>query len=187
MADIFTDFVANTDVMALMIALIFNAGALAMIAFKKRKMPVRFFALSVFFTIGLFVNQSLLSTIYIFAYCAFASVLMTVLYRKTFLSESSADKENIMMSYIVFFAILLFTQSLVGSEILRGALDLKPPVISTGLTFIDKFLIFAYNSFATLYALFSFSTTLGILNSVLLIPFVIFLITYLITKSRGGG
>jgi len=97
------------------------------------------------------------------------------------------SKYYIMMGYMVFFCTFLALQGMVGGTYLTGLKNPSSISCDLGLVIIDGLLRCAWQWLQYFFSFFNLSTSIGILNTILLIPFLVFLIMYIIGVLRGTG
>lgn len=95
------------------------------------------------------------------------------------------SKYYIMIGYMVFYSTFLALQGLVGGTYISGIKNPSSITCDLGLVILDGLLKCAWNWLQYFFSFFNISTTIGILNTVLLIPFLVFLVMYIIGVLRG--
>jgi hypothetical protein len=187
MSDYLTQLFLNQDVLGLFFILFFSlAGYLSMRFFYKKNYILLFaqyiiLLLSLFTTIpqGMNINYVILPIIIV-------SGLITYLYSKTY-SEGVAESNKILLSYTVFFVSMLFLESLAGITFFTMGLNPKqfPPTCSMGYLIIDGLLWCAWNYITIFFNFFNITSTITIINTILFIPFIIFLAKIILDLLRG--
>jgi len=188
--DFLTVFFSNQNVLSLVIALAINLGWLGtiiVIGKGKRIIPVKLFLLNFFVWLGLFINAGMTDAVYAMVYIITVAGLITYLYTKQF-AEGQATYQKIFMSYIVFFASITAFEgmALATSPVISADL----PTVSNiecdlGYIVIDGLLKCGWSYLSLFFTLFSFSSSIGIINTILVVPFVFFVVLYILDWVRG--
>lgn len=189
-ADYLTAFLSNQNVLSLIIALVINLGWLGTIIIigkGKKSIPVKLFLLNFFIWLGLFINAGMTDILYAMIYIITVAGLITYIYAKQF-AEGQATYQKIFISYMVFFASVTFFEGLalatspVISADIPAVTDIK---CDLGLIVIDGLLRCGWGYLSLFFSFFTFSSSIGIINTILVVPFIIFVVLFILDWVRG--
>lgn len=187
MPDIITTF-ATQDMVGLLFILLLNLIIVAVVFMVggKKKVPLNIFLFNILWGLGIIGTIGGINIIYAYVVMLVASGLFTNIYREQFMGSAAATRQQILITYSVFFICFIFLQetALLGSNVLSGSVPSLIPVDNCGG--FGLFLC-AYNTAQNMLSLFAFGSPIGIFNILLLAPYLIFIGVYVIEIIRGVG
>lgn len=185
--ELIVDFFANDTILSIILIFVLNAIFLSVCLLRTGRIPINMFLLTTFITTGLFIERGLLPIEFALVYIIIASGSIAFLYRKQF-SMGATGYQGIMLTYMVFFASVIGFQVLaeLTSETFRSQLPIAAPPENCGANLVT-FVFCGFNILQGLFVIFSFSSSIGIINTILFVPFGIFGMMYLADWVRGRG
>lgn len=177
--------IMTVDPISIMVSMAFFF-AIIIIGMKKKENPI-FLALANFFMLfTLFVAVGVMNSVFAYVLIFICSGILTKIVSDMFLGNFGESK--IMLSYLVFLGSSLFFVNYANftSTVFSGNI----PAITTiacnlGLVIIDGLLNCAYQYLNYFLYIMFFSSSIGIVNVVLIVPFLYFMVKFIADWLRG--
>jgi hypothetical protein len=192
--DYLTAFFSNQNVLSIITILIINISWVAMLFAKKKQIPTKLFLLMNFIWLGIFINAGMLDTSFAMVYIIIVSGLITYLYQKEF-ATGVGGYQKLILTYVIFLSSVVLFEGLgiATSETLNASLNAPTFACSIssvdflGISLPNIFTLFscAWSGINIFISFFSFTSSIGIINTFIIVPFLLMLILYLIDWIRG--
>ena len=154
---------------------------------KNQDFNAEIFLFIILYGLSLFITSGLIDGFFGLLLAVMGSALIiNLFYRQTILSNLG-DEQQILLTYIIFITLTLFFEGLIGFNVLSGN-NYQPTQINCNLGnfILDGAFKCVYNSIQSLFSLFTFTSTVGFFNTVILSPMFIIIVFYVIKRLRGG-
>lgn len=97
-----------------------------------------------------------------------------------------ATKYTILLGYTIFLMVFLGIETGLGVNFLGGNVPIpRKPVCNLGFVIIDGLFDCAWQYLQPLFIFFDYTTSIGLFNLAILIPYLVFMTYLIITTSRG--
>ena len=195
MPDIITTIFTNNDFLAFLTILLIMVTWLGVtvIANKRKgtRIPSKLFILVTFLWVGMFITQGLLSPSYAVLIIVALSGLITYFYNQIFFGQLGSE-DKVFMSYLVFFISMIFFQvGIIATPVISGTFNsqsIEPCGLGGNfLTYIFDLGSCAIRYLTVFINISSLSSSFAIINTIIVIPFVYFLVKYIFDWLRGRG
>jgi len=191
MPDIFDTIAVNIDIWTMVFSLMM-VGSLMVIGLKKGKSPIYIIMLMFVLNMMIYVAHANVNPVFAMILLTMPiSAMVTYMMNINFLGTFGSENK-IFMSYIIFYSTNFFLLSFINlstnlfySPISSQSASSFTSGCSLGFFVVDGIINCAFNIINRFLALFSFSTSVGIINVVLLIPFAYFMLKYVADYIRG--